>query len=200
MLKNKFLFVIIVCAAIIESYSLAANFEIRALNYHDAQEIKEVCELFEDKDIQEMTGGKTSDSQMDLLSSYTLAEEQKYGKYFICRSVGEHKKVCGILTCVHSSEDGYAEYKAIGVHKDYRRQGIASLMMEYVENIYVKKIPVQKILIGVFPQNVVAIKCYSKQGFYIPLMDKIQTYCRIVCAKLLNKPTSTIGFYMYKDL
>ena len=200
MLKNRFLLIMLSGCLSVGLYSSSVQFEVRELNYKSAQEIKEVCELFEDKDIQEMTGGKDSNNQMSLLSSYTQEDEQKYGKYFICKCTDEHKRLCGVLTCIHSLEDGYAEYKAIAVHKDYRRQGIASLMMEYVENIYVRKLPVQKILIGVFPQNIAAIKCYSKQDFYIPLMDKIQTYCRIVYAKLLHQPTGSMGFYMHKDL
>lgn len=204
MLKNKVLLFVVTCVFLTgvcaPKQSLNGQFEVRELNYYDTQEIEEVCQLFQDKDISEMTGGKNFDNQMNLLSAYGQDEQQKHGKYFICKSIDEIKKVCGIVICTYNLEDGYAEYKAIAVHKDYRRQGIASLIMTHVEKVYIEPMSIKKILIGVFPQNLAAIKCYSKQGFYIPLRDRVQTYYRIAHARLLGKPTNSMGFYMHKDL
>ena len=176
------------------------GYVIKELDYQDEQEVSAVANLFDgDKEIQEMTGGKNKACLERILDKYSDSDKLNYGKFFICISSDESKQVCGVLVCKHDIEAKILEYKVLAIHKNYRRQGIASSMMSYVEQIYTE-LAIEKILVGVFPHNKSGIQCYSQQGFEIPFMNKIDMYCAKARAILSNQSLDSIGFYMVKNI
>lgn len=175
------------------------RFVVRELHYHDKQEVEAVSHLFEDPEIQAMTGGKTVGWVRSKLDNYRDEDKAKYGRYFICKSCVDPRKICGVLIGVYDAIENLAEYKAFAVSKDFRRQGIAQLMLAYAEKVYAAS-GVKTIIVGVFPDNKAAIACYQKAGFYVSWQDWLRAYFRIAYGKLLRRPTNGIGFYMQKAL
>ena len=175
------------------------HFEVRELHYQDKQEVEALSLLFADPEIQAQTGCKTVGWVVKKLDNYTEQDKATYGRYFICKSGASPQKVCGVLIGVYDAAENLAEFKAIAVSKDFRRQGIAQMLLEYAEKVYAAS-GVKTFIIGVFPDNKAAIACYKKAGFYISWEDWARTYCRIAYGKLLRRPTSAFGFYMQKNL
>jgi len=208
-MSDQYKTVVIVCIFSMLSFCFAANlhcsqkvhnrFEVRELHYNDKQEVEALSLLFEDPEIQAMTGGKTVGWVRKKLDNYIEQDKAIYGRYFICKSSANPQQICGVLIGLYDAAENLAEYKAIAVRNDFRRQGIAQMLLEYAEKVYAGS-GVKTFIIGVFPDNKAAIACYTKAGFYISWQDWLRTYGRIAYGKLLRRPTSAIGFYMQKDL
>lgn len=142
---------------------LSSKFVIRELNYEDRQEIDELAALFQDdKEIQEMTGGITEKYFESLLVSYQQIDKELLGRIFVCKD----QKICGMVKCNYFAEGTTLKYETLAVNKNYRGHGIASLLMKYAQDQYNDKL-LNKASLVVYPYNLAAMRCYTKQGFYI---------------------------------
>lgn len=168
--------------------------EIRELNMNDPQEIMQTCSLFKDPDISSGTF-MHFDGCMDRLvdrfnkKNTRLFKPEAY-KIFISKTIDEKPEVSGVLMCQYlaggqyprissmigwqdgmkqeNKEDDAVEFRALGVDQNYRRQGIATKLMQAAQDACVaQNVPCIRLTAYTTAQE--AIAAYAKFGFTMPL-------------------------------
>lgn len=164
-----------------------SRFDVTELNKYDVDEIQQVCALFEDKKNRHAT---SVDPEYML---HTIASN-KY-KTFVCKTKTVPPVVVGILRCMYlrNGLDEYFReikwndftpaykktdkdaicYATIAVHPQYRRQGVATALMQRADKFCID-FGMNNIVISAIKSNINAIDCYIKQGFK-PLSEGLYT-------------------------
>jgi len=115
-------------------------------------EIEDIIEIFKQKDVEKNCG----------VLDYSFLGRCEM-KNLLCVYQKERNKVCAFL--MHrglSSENGYVQFLA--THEDYRKLGLASSLLQSVEDLYRTK---QSAFLSLYvhSDNQSAIDFYKKQGF-----------------------------------
>lgn len=159
---------------------LSADFEVKELDLEDESEINSVSALFDDSENRLQTLVDSEEIRRMIPS--------KDNKIFICKARSMPSVVIGILICKYGRNvlafNGYDSYlnwdfltpkykktefdaicySTIAVHHNYRRQGVASALMQRAQQLNID-FDVEDITVSVFSSNEKAIECYKKQGF-----------------------------------
>ena len=169
---------------IIMHFGISASFSVSEINKHDQDEVKQVCALFEDK----TNGRETFTSSEDMLN---MAEnsDNRY-KTFVCKTNTMPPVVVGALTCIYqrngmkqfSSEVSWDNLKAgsrykktdmdavnycsFAVHPQYRRQGVATVLIKHADQ-FCREFGMKNIILSVYQNNQNAFNCYKKKGFQV---------------------------------
>jgi len=115
--------------------------------------------LFEDRDIQKALGKHTTGYLNSLFKKESCFDE---GILRIIVYVNENKEICGFINCQKNISGGNLFIESIAVAKKYREQGIASKLLQHVEDEQADDL---KIKLLVSEDNLPAIQCYLKNGF-----------------------------------
>jgi len=115
----------------------------------------------------------TTESSLDIETILSFEEYQKqeleyllewYSGYkvFVCM---DQANVAGVIILNYDPEKGddYVYIATVAVNPVYRRQGVASQMLSYVEGLY--NTDVERFELCVYKNNPNAIGCYEKFGF-----------------------------------
>ena len=139
-----------------------SHFTIRELNYENELEIAQVIEIFQDLEVQKMTS-KTPDQITGIINCIKCAQ---YIESIIIYQDNESTKIQGmLLSCVINYRSHHNTYiRAIATHKDFRRNKIASSLLQHAEEIAQKNHSIAMSL-HVYSDNNKAIQCYTKYGF-----------------------------------
>lgn len=78
--------------------------------------------------------------------------------------VAEDSEIIGVILAGNDGRRGYIYHTA--VHPDYRKQGIAANLTEYVEKA-MEKLEINKVALVVFDRNDIGNAFWEKQGFTI---------------------------------
>ena len=78
--------------------------------------------------------------------------------------VAENSEIIGVILAGNDGRRGYIYHTA--VHPDYRKQGIAANLTEYVEKA-MEKLEINKVALVVFDRNDIGNAFWEKQGFTI---------------------------------
>ncbi len=78
--------------------------------------------------------------------------------------VAEDSEIIGVILAGNDGRRGYIYHTA--VHPDYRKQGIAASLTEYVEKA-MEKLEINKVALVVFDRNDIGNAFWEKQGFTI---------------------------------
>lgn len=99
-------------------------------------------------------------------------------------------RLAGQITVVRGTEKRkrHSAYLALGVHSDYRRQGIAGRLMDDVIN-EAEKTGIRRLELTVIKQNVNAKELYEKKGFKVE-GEKVASLK--IAGEYINE------YYMYK--
>lgn len=164
-LKNK-IFSIVCISFVAVSLGASFAFKIDELNIHDSQQVTDFCNLFANKKIQKMTGWSVQDAQTLIRLSF-LQKSQDFKKdeiykIYVCKNPDDFK-ICATL--VHKISGERCEHCILAVHKDYRRHGIASYMMQETENLSCQN-NVKVITVAVLSVNKPMIHCCLKAGYH----------------------------------
>lgn len=114
------------------------------------------------KDLDEISKNLSTD--FDDFWSYSIFEselKQDNSHYLVAKVNKKIVGFAGIKLMVDS-----ADLMNIVTKKQFRNQGIASILLEHIIKL-VKKLNVNSIFLEVNSKNVYAIKLYEKYGFYI---------------------------------
>lgn len=157
--------------------------EVRELNINDPQEVWEMCSIFNDPDIR-------SETIMDFdWCMNRFKRDPKRQKVFVAKTATEQPEVCGVLMCDYKADGQYkrisryrdwkdgimrenkqddaVEFSTLGVHKDYRRQGVATKLMQAAQD-ECKAQGISYLSLFVYSTAKEAIKAYEKFGFVMP--------------------------------
>jgi len=148
------------------------SFNVSELNKNDADEIKQVCALFEDE----------KNAQQTMIDPEYMLRfiENNRVKAFVCKTQTVPPVVTGVLTCVYMQNglDKYAReiewnhltprykrterdafcYATIAIHPAYRRCGIATALMQRADK-FCAGFGMNKIVISAYKSNNNAINC-----------------------------------------
>ena len=106
----------------------------------------------------------------DFIKFLTELNEVKEGiEKFLIRNpdtcfVAEDSEIIGVILAGNDGRRGYIYHTA--VHPDYRKQGIAASLTEYVEKA-MEKLEINKVALVVFDRNDIGNAFWEKQGFTI---------------------------------
>lgn len=106
----------------------------------------------------------------DFIKFLTELNEVKEGiEKFLIRNpdtcfVAEDSEIIGVILAGNDGRRGYIYHTA--VHPDYRKQGIAANLTEYVEKA-MEKLEINKVALVVFDRNDIENAFWEKQGFTI---------------------------------
>lgn len=179
-MKNKILVVFFI--SLINSFSYS-SFSVFEVNKNDESELSQICTLFEDKK-------NRTESFTDPEDISKMIHGDIY-KTLVCKTNSVPPKVVGSLSYVYQRngmeqygsniawEDvnsGFIKtdadaicYSSVAVHPEYRRQGVATELMQHADNFCIK-LGMKNIILWVYHKNTQAISCYEKQGFVV--LDK----------------------------
>jgi ribosomal protein S18 acetylase RimI-like enzyme len=119
----------------------------------------------------------------DLKKTYFSTDASKKEKILVCSMKEENhnpaigSRYCGFIKYNQrsrgksSSVDGCIN--GLAVHKNYRKQGIAQLLLSACENDYKNNSDLRQLQLTVFTSNRDAIKLYKKYGFSVAIEDCI---------------------------
>jgi ribosomal protein S18 acetylase RimI-like enzyme len=137
---------------------IPVNFEIKNVNIEDAQEVQGACDLFADKEIQDMT----HDTPEFMKNQSPYWNNQT----FIAKTC--EGKVCGFINSDMDGDFPINSSKTIitslAIHKDYRNCGLATLLMQNIESLSLAQ-KIKKLELWLIADNEKALKCYKKFGF-----------------------------------
>ena len=118
--------------------------------------------------------------------SFIDACETKENVYIVCKDNGKVLGYCGMWTVL-----GEGNITNMAVAKEYRRQGIAKLLMSEMERISIEENGVDVFFLEVRQSNENAKKLYEKMG-YKPIGTRKRFYEKPVeDAKIMTKMTVT---------
>mgnify|MGYP000482239112 CR=1 FL=1 len=132
------------------------KFKIKELSYYVAEEVTSVCDIFQDPDIADTSGGTP-----DLIRIFIT---ESPWRFLVCQTIDNPTEACGTLGFTHNQQKTAATFEVIAVKKEFQRQGIASALMAYAQYKYTFP-SVRKIVLHTKPSNESAIACYQKQKF-----------------------------------
>ncbi|MBP6869499.1 GNAT family N-acetyltransferase [Candidatus Babeliales bacterium] len=130
----------------------------KELDPNNHEEIAGICTIFRDPKVQDKTG----------IEDYTKMEnyierELNYARRFIlCKT--PNNTVSGVLKLKEDFKESVAAYETIAVHKDYRKQGVASALLQTTENHFLAP-SICLVHLQVQYNNTKAVCCYKKHGF-----------------------------------
>jgi ribosomal protein S18 acetylase RimI-like enzyme len=175
---NIFNFFIFLIGISLNSY--ASLFPIRPLNGSDMSDFRQVCELFNQEDVSQATGCNTTDicrmiseKKKGIYVAESLQDSQSYIVGIVVVSywhkgltnLGSIRPWSMILVDEVKDQDSIS-FDVIATHQDFRRQGIAKNMMNYIEDFgLAKNIP--SLFLSVYKDNESALACYQAQGYQI---------------------------------
>ena len=158
------------------------QFSIKELNYENEQEVADVCEIFQDEQIQKMTNANP-----DLIKRLITSSPFRF---LACTTIEDPLITCATLGFEDDQKDNTALFLILAVKHDFQQKGIASSLMIHAEQKFIDH-SVQQIFMHVDPRNKSALACYKKQGFY---------KCKLVTHhKVCNDPDRSL-YCMKKDL
>lgn len=152
-------------------------------------EIKQFCELFEDENIQKNTGWNSDMAALflDFSQDENLveadADQNIQYKIYTVIAISDtdefDNKICGAVVCrfekglYWADEHGnynqnnranVGEIRILGVHKDFRQQGIATELIKQFEKVSAE-LGMNHIWMKVFSDNEAMIQCCLKLGY-----------------------------------
>ena len=161
------------------SNSLRASqeqFIIRQLNYFDQQEVKQVCDIFKDEEIQERAHATPNVINYEIQNTRVVQltkykDHPSVWNFIICQTSSNPSQVCGMLA--FSKREDTARLMALAVKNEFRRQGIASALLSDFEQ---NQISSSVNCLYVNPEcriydNEQAIACLRKNGFQRSFFD-----------------------------
>lgn len=176
-MKNKVLLGFFI--SLINGFS-CSSFSVFDVNKNDENELSQICALFEDtKNSRESFTDPEDISKMIHGDTY---------KTVVCKTNTVPPVVVGVLSYVYRHKgmvehgkniawktlgSGYVKtnadaicYSIIAVHPEYRRQGVATELMQHTDKSCIA-LGMKNIILWVYKDNKRAIECYEKEGFSI---------------------------------
>jgi ribosomal protein S18 acetylase RimI-like enzyme len=171
---NKYNFYIFLISPLV----LEAAFNTRYLDRSNRSEITQVCQLFDQPDVREATAYNSTEMSQ-------LIRGNKSGVIVTEFVDGKDSKIAGVLVVSYQlralagfgnlkawntiSKDSVGSQDAISfdimaTDSDFRRKGVATKMMQYVEDYAVGQ-DVPFLILSVFKNNVPVLACYEQHGF-----------------------------------
>lgn len=115
----------------------------------------------QDEDIDEALLAEQSHN-IHILSKNILKEDIKNKNYYYLVAKNNEKKIVGYIGISYVLDE--ADIISIVVHKDYTKNGIATLLLQEIFK-FAKDNNIQKLMLEVRNSNIPAQKLYEKHGF-----------------------------------
>lgn len=115
----------------------------------------------QDEDIDEALLAEQSHN-IHILSKNILKEDIKNKNYYYLVAKNNQKKIVGYIGISYVLDE--ADIISIVVHKDYTKNGIATLLLQEIFK-FAKDNNIQKLMLEVRNSNIPAQKLYEKHGF-----------------------------------
>ena len=115
----------------------------------------------QDEDIDEALLAEQSHN-IHILSTNILKEDIKNKNYYYLVAKNNQKKIVGYIGISYVLDE--ADIISIVVHKDYTKNGIATLLLQEIFK-FAKDNNIQKLMLEVRNSNIPAQKLYEKHGF-----------------------------------
>ena len=115
----------------------------------------------QDEDIDEALLAEQSHN-IHILSKNILKEDIKNKNYYYLVAKNNQKKIVGYIGISYVLDE--ADIISIVVHKDYTKNGIATLLLQEIFK-FAKDNNIQKLMLEVRNSNIAAQKLYEKHGF-----------------------------------
>ena len=124
----------------------------------------QVLDIFQDKDVQEMTNRTPADIEQQIKNHFILA----HNKTILVYKDTTSKAIQGVLIFRFKPNENDCDtyISTIATHKNFRRKKVASSLLQHAENI-AQDNESHTISLCVYPHNDHALKCYRSHGFSI---------------------------------
>ena len=120
-----------------------------------------IISKMQDEDIDEALLAEQSHN-IHILSKNILKEDIKNKNYYYLVAKNNQKKIVGYIGISYVLDE--ADIISIVVHKDYTKNGIATLLLQEIFK-FAKDNNIQKLMLEVRNSNIPAQKLYEKHGF-----------------------------------
>ena len=120
-----------------------------------------IISKMQDEDIEEALLTEQSHN-IHILSKNILKEDIKNKNYYYLVAKNNQKKIVGYIGISYVLDE--ADIISIVVHKDYTKNGIATLLLQEIFK-FAKDNNIQKLMLEVRNSNIPAQKLYEKHGF-----------------------------------
>ena len=163
-LTNLMLASFAIIALLAPSNLSETHYTIMPLDSHNEQEIAQILDIFENSDVQNMTG----QSPTSILNQIKNNQIIPHKKTILVYKDTASKIVQGILISelLHDGNNYRTHIATLATHKDFRRKKVASSLLQHVENI-ARNNKYQTISLCVYHDNYNAKRCYRGHGFHV---------------------------------
>lgn len=140
---------------------VSTEYIIMPLDCQNQKEIVQVLDIFQDKDVQEMTSRSACNIEQ-------LIKNLNIPKTILVYKDTQSKTIQGVLIFRFDRNENDCDtyISTIATHKNFRRKKVASSLLQHAENI-AQNNKSHTISLCVYANNYNALKCYLNHGFSV---------------------------------